>query len=74
MACPECEATRKQFLEMRRAVLSFARTLNQFEEVRLARVDAGRPAGAPLASELRALIEKDAGLVLERLICREVRD
>jgi len=60
MACPDCEATRKQFLEMRRAVLRFARTLDQFEGDRLARLDENRPAGAPSMRELRALIERDA--------------
>ena len=64
MSCSECEATREQFLEMRRAVLAFARTLNQLEQDRLARVDESRPAGAPSMRELATLIEADAGLTL----------
>lgn len=62
MACSECEATRKQFLEMRRAVLIFARSLNQLEDARLAEVDAARPPGAASMRELKRLIESDAGL------------
>ena len=62
MACPECEATLKQYLELRRAVLAFAGTLNRFEDRRLNDVDATRPVGAPSMRELRALIELDAGL------------
>ena len=62
MACPECQATRKQFMEMRRAILAFARTLNEFEDRRLAAVDAFRPAGAPSMLELRRLIEADDGV------------
>lgn len=62
MSCPECETLQKQFLEMRRAVLAFAHTLNQFEDRRLAKVDANRPQGAPSMREWRMLIEKEAGL------------
>lgn len=65
MACPECEATHQQYLAMRRAVLEFARTLNRLEEQRLDRVDATRPPGVPSMKELRALIERDAGLVFD---------
>lgn len=65
MPCPECDTTRKQFLEMRRAVLAFARTLNQFEDERLAEVDATRPPGAPSMRELRRLVESDSGLMLD---------
>jgi hypothetical protein len=67
MACPDCEATRMQFLEMRQAILIFARTLNQYEAQRLAEIDSARPEGAPAMSELRALIERDAGLTLSEL-------
>ncbi len=75
MAYPECETVRKQFLDMRRAVLAFARTLNQFEDERLIQVDENRPAGAPSMRELRALIEKEARLTLDdhqptQAICR----
>jgi len=56
---------RAEYLAMRRAVLRFARTLNQLEGERLDRVDAMRPAGAPSMRELNALIERDAALALE---------
>lgn len=61
MSCPECSATRKQFLEMRRAVLEFARMLNRFEDERLIELDAKRPPEAPSMRELRGLIEREAG-------------
>jgi hypothetical protein len=64
MAYPECEALQKQYLEMRRAVLAFARTLDRFEDRRLAQVDATRPPGAPSIREWRRLMEKQSGLCL----------
>jgi hypothetical protein len=74
MACPECEATRAHYLAMRRAVISFAHTLNQLEHERLVQVDAVRPAGAPSMVELRAAMERDAELTLSDLpAVREVR-
>jgi hypothetical protein len=73
MACPDCEATRKQYLAMRRAVLGFARTLNQYEQERLSELDDRRPAGAPSMRELRAAIEGEAGLPLhDKLQVRRV--
>jgi hypothetical protein len=74
MACSECDATRAQYLAMRRAILGFARTLNQLEHERLVQVDEARPVGAPSMVELRALIERDAGLEQDDLKpVREVR-
>jgi len=64
MACPECEAIQKQYLDLRRSVLLFARTLNRFEGKRLATVDENRPDRVPSMRELRALIENEAGLAL----------
>ena len=62
MPCPECEANQKQFLEIRRAVLAFASTLNRFEDERLFEIDSRRPHGAPSMRELRGLIELEATL------------
>lgn len=64
MSCPECESVQAEYLAMRRAVLKFARTLNRLEEQRLMKGDEQRPQGAPSMLELRARIERDAGLCL----------
>jgi len=65
MACPECEATRAQFLEMRRAVLSFAKTLDQLETERIRLANKYRPKDTSPIGSLSEAILKRAGPLWE---------
>jgi len=65
MACPECEASRAQYLAMRRAVLSFAKTLDQLETERIRLANKDRPKDTPPIGSLSEAILKRAGLLCE---------
>jgi len=65
MACPECEETRKQYLIMRRAVLGFARSLDQLETDRVRLANQDRLACFPPIGVLSEAALKEAGLLRE---------
>lgn len=65
MACPECEVTRAQYLAMRRAILSFAKMLDQLETERIRLANKNRPKDMRPIGSLSEAVLKNAELLRE---------
>lgn len=64
MTCPECQSIIDQYRDLRRAVLEFAQTLDDYERERRRKFDAERPAGMPPLTALLEQMDRDAGCTL----------